>query len=98
MMSVAAVPLLTVLCGQPSSARADAMFRRSPKVCFPVNSLVMVHFGTQSSAPRCSHSLHTCDQQNCVQVMQEFAEKLIGALQDAIEADLSDMEERQVSS
>ena len=29
---------------------------------------------------------------------EEFAGKLIGALQDAIEADLSDMEERQVSS
>ena len=29
---------------------------------------------------------------------EDFAGKLIGALQDAIEADLSDMEERQVSS
>ena len=29
---------------------------------------------------------------------EEFAGKLIVALQDAIEADLSDMEERQVSS
>ena len=39
--------------------------------------------------------LHVC---NACAGYEEFAGKLIGALQDAIEADLSDMEERQVSS
>ncbi len=52
----------------------------------------------KAAMPAPPSSGHSSDAFGCYAGYGEFVGKLISALQDAIEADLSDMEERQVPS
>lgn len=89
MISLTVAPFLSGLC-QPSVALAETA-QKLPKgvlrcgLARPAN-----WYPTHALIAYFSH--YACAG------YEEFAGKLIGALQDAIEADLSDMEERQVPS
>ena len=91
MVSLAAAPLLNTL-SQPLSAFADNA-QKLPKG--GGGASLFSCLSCQVPVVWTSH----CEINLCVCAgYEEFAGKLIGALQDAIEADLSDMEERQVPS